>query len=96
MADQSFVDYMRRFLTRVETEEAYKTAGAAFLSNHTEVTITSSSMDGASHSGEFRGDPKKIMDACEYLLQEYEAADAGTVQQTATGAMDFSTRIVGT
>lgn len=96
MADQSFIDYMRRFLTVSEVEAAYKTAGAAHLLKQTEVTITSSSMDGASHSGEFSGDPLSIMRACEYLLREYEAAENGVVTHKATGAMDFSNRHVGT
>lgn len=82
MADLAYVRAIRRFLTtEEEVTAAYQTAFTAASNKQTKVTILSSQFEGGSGSGSFEGDPKVIMEACEFVLaNDYDDAAPATGQ----------------
>jgi len=97
MADQNLVCALERFYSAEEIKCFYKEAFQAYQERSVEVVITSSSMEGGSASGELRGDPQDLMEACEYVLQKMEAAESGNlVVDSSNTIADFSGRVVGT
>lgn len=97
MADERITSALRRYFSRQEIDTAYKAAFAAYQERNTEVVITSMNMGGGGGTGQITGDPADLMDACECVLQEMDAADAGdTLVAGGPPASDFSRRYVGT
>lgn len=93
MADVTLVKAMRRFLSRSEIEEAYRTALTAYQERATEVVITQASFEGGNTNGQIVGDPAELMAACEAVLSEL---DGQKTPSSSTVYHDFSTRRVGT
>lgn len=96
MADMRFVAALRRFFKPAEIEAAYKAALDAYVERNTEVVVTSASFEGGASNGQLTGDPAMIMEACELVLAELEAAENNEVLPSGANHLDFSNRIVGT
>lgn len=91
MADIVVVDALRRFLKTTEALEfAYRKAFEAYQARATEVVITSSTFSDGNSAGQIAGDPKDMMEACEFILQEKEAAASGEAVAQGPVHSDFS------
>jgi len=91
MADLAVINALRRFVVGTQNlTQAYKLAWDAYSSRQTSVTITASQFEGGNSSGQIAGDPKEIMEACEYLLAELEDIESATVSATGPYQVDFS------
>lgn len=101
MADERLLAAVRRFWNRAQCESAYAAVLAAYSNAATlEVSITGTSFDGQSASGQFVLDRPSMaawMDVLESRLAELDAAASGLPEMVSGSPFtNFSTRIVGT
>jgi len=97
MADLIVVNALRRFVEGEKNlKTAYRAAWEAYSARQVEVTILSSQFEGGASSGQIAGDPKEIMEACEFLLKELEAAESSDTVAAGPIHSDFSTRTIRT
>lgn len=91
MADLAVINALRRFVVgETALTAAYQEAFTAYQNRQTTVTITASNFEGGNSSGQIAGDPKELMEACEFLLKEIEAEDAGETTAAGPYHSDFS------